>query len=105
MHPSAVRPEWTDVCAEIEAGLKRRFAPLPSAVPSVVRRMSRVRNAVGTGSRPVHRWQASGGSSEDGARICRKKKLMGDALRECANVPKSYQTSGTTAMSASREQP
>jgi len=83
MHSSAARPEWTDVCAEIEAGLKRRVAPLPSAIPSAVRRKPRVRNAVGMGSRPVHRWQTSGGGSKDGCQDVQKKtKLMGDAPRE-----------------------
>ena len=89
MHSGAVRLEWTDVCAEIEAGLKRRVAPLPSAIPSAVRRKPRVRNAVGTGSRPVHHWQTSGGCSKDGCQDVQKKtKLMEDALREDgANAP------------------
>ena len=95
MHSGAVRLEWTDVCAEIEAGLKRRVAPLPSAVPSAVRRKPRVRNAVGTGSRPVHRLQTSGGSSKDRCQDVQKKNET-DGRRttrrryECANVPKSY---------------
>ena len=93
MHSGAVRLEWTDVCAEIEAGLKRRVAPLPSAVPSAVGRKPRVRNAVGTGSRPVHHWQTSGGCSKDGCQDVQKKtKLMEDAhaktvrMRQCAKV-------------------
>lgn len=78
MHSSAVRPEWTDLSVQkIEAGLKRKVAPLPSAVPSAAKESQGTRVTVGTGSRPVYRWQTSGGWFEKRVLGCTEKNEAG----------------------------